>query len=715
MTTVVDPNDIASDITNDPCPEQALPRQPEKEFSINDANDNDDNGEHEHDQLPNVEEYKTEQQHNGNNHRRMKLYMIGVVSLMCIIIISVILGITIHHSNQNDPSDDDAMTYPSRFESVRQYIINENWISNVTVAYDTTSPQYQAMVWIADVDPLHVPLEVENPEFRERYVMAVFYYALNGDAWYYPAAFLSAEPTCDWKYNFPNSITGNDGVMVQVGVLCTTSASLSGQPVKQITQLFIPSNHLQGTLPEEIGLLESLSEINLFNNNITGSLPSSLQELRQFNSLIMHNNDLSGEFPQWFPENHHLSIINLAFNNMQGYLPDNIQDNAALTTLKINSNFLQGNLSSLSGMENLVELHLDDNLFTGSLTDDLLVSWKNLEILDLGSNNFIGPLPEELFASSSLRVIDLHNNHFNGEIPRLVQFGERIEFLAFHQNLLSGPIDDRIAILSTQSLHHFDVSDNYFTGIISTEIGRFTSLKYLFLANNINFTAAPIPTEIGLLTQLQDLSFQNTNRMGPIPTEIGNCQNLILLDLNRNELDGEIPTEIGQLKKLQYLTIQENPNITGMIPTTITNIRNLNTFILYQTGITSGTEAICDNSTTELTSTIQEFVADCSVVPCDCCTNCCENVTSSGINVCSGLKWLSRLDPIDNYEYTRQGYSFHETNDIDFAQKQQYQQHAALPSYGAPPDHGNNNKINFYNQFGMASANQHPWNKNNNN
>lgn len=40
MTTVGDPNDIATNITNDPYPENALSRPPEKDYSIdNDTNE----------------------------------------------------------------------------------------------------------------------------------------------------------------------------------------------------------------------------------------------------------------------------------------------------------------------------------------------------------------------------------------------------------------------------------------------------------------------------------------------------------------------------------------------------------------------------------------------------------------------------------------------------------------------------------------------------
>jgi hypothetical protein len=70
------------------------------------------------------------------------------------------------------------------------------------------SPQYRAAVWMADIDAQNSTLESSFPlndisamlQFRQRYTLATFYYATNGEQWLNQCNFLTPDlHVCDWK------------------------------------------------------------------------------------------------------------------------------------------------------------------------------------------------------------------------------------------------------------------------------------------------------------------------------------------------------------------------------------------------------------------------------------------------------------------------------------------------------------------------------------
>lgn len=114
------------------------------------------------------------------------------------------------------------------------------------------------------------------------------------------------------------------------------------------------------------------------------------------------------------------------------------------------------------------------------------------------------------------------------------------------------------------------------------ENGRVTALN--LYSNAIGHT---IPTEIGLLTGLTDLSLDLNDLQGVIPDEIGQLTRLVYLDLSGNDLIGNIPRSLGNLNRLEILYMQTN-KLTGNIPTEFGKLRNLELLHLYANDL-SGT------------------------------------------------------------------------------------------------------------------------------
>jgi hypothetical protein len=256
-------------------------------------------GEH-GDQLPNVEEYKAQVAGLGlgppakNKSWGCLKWMLIVVMPLLLLGGAIGVGVALAGTDENptiNQENVDVETQPtvvrSRVYDVADFVAARQWSSEVAVNKPGT-PQWEAAEWIADFDRAKLPID-DSVEFKQRYILAVFYFSLDGADWFQQLEFLSRENVCDW-----NEIWQSDSIGVQVGASC------NGGGANLVTNLFIPANQLKGKLPEEIGLLESLVEINLYENKIDGSIPESFKRLTNLRSLTLHDNLLDGVLPNIF-------------------------------------------------------------------------------------------------------------------------------------------------------------------------------------------------------------------------------------------------------------------------------------------------------------------------------------------------------------------------------------------------------------------------------
>jgi len=94
------------------------------------------------------------------------------------------------------------------------------------------SPQEKALLWVT-TSPLQ-PGE-DNAQIIQRYVLAVLYYATGGADWTYKEGWLESSNECDW-----------------FGVICNDGGV--------VTDLQPYENNLVGSIPSEVGSLDSLGK-----------------------------------------------------------------------------------------------------------------------------------------------------------------------------------------------------------------------------------------------------------------------------------------------------------------------------------------------------------------------------------------------------------------------------------------------------------------------
>jgi Leucine rich repeat len=368
--------------------------------------------------------------------KRRKLKVALAVALV-VVLVAVVAGVVAGGGGNTastpvDTDDESALAdQPHRLKEVLDFIVREGWTPE-KVLQNTTSPQYLAAHWLADLDGRNVQVEGKG-EFPSRYALAVLYYATHGQDWRYRINWLTDHDACLWSSTWP----GLSGRTIKVGVICPDRTHV-------VEQLFLPAMDMKGTIPPEIRLLNGLKEIDFYKNNLHGPIPSEIKELHELRSLILHNNDLTGPCPTLFSHNRKLETIDLAMNQLTGSLPTELSKLPALTTLNLEHNKLIGPLEHIRGMPALKHLALGNNALTGPLDGNLLTSWPQITDLDISDNALQGTLPSLLFSIDTLIVLDLHGNDFTGHLPSLVDLEAKIQFLALYENRLSGPIDHRV-------------------------------------------------------------------------------------------------------------------------------------------------------------------------------------------------------------------------------------------------------------------------------
>ncbi|KAL3613545.1 hypothetical protein CASFOL_034445 [Castilleja foliolosa] len=139
------------------------------------------------------------------------------------------------------------------------------------------------------------------------------------------------------------------------------------------------------------------------------------------------------------PGNAAVVSLRLPAMGLSGRIPPNTISNLTnLHTLSLRFNALSGPLppNLFASLTSLRHLYLQNNLFTGRIPDSLF-SIAPLVRLNLGHNNFSGPISPSFNNLSRLSMLYLENNHFSGSIPDL---NLTLSQFNVSNNNLTGPI-----------------------------------------------------------------------------------------------------------------------------------------------------------------------------------------------------------------------------------------------------------------------------------
>ncbi|KAK9195633.1 hypothetical protein WN943_003758 [Citrus x changshan-huyou] len=220
-------------------------------------------------------------------------------------------------------------------------------------------------------------------------------------------------------------------------------------------------------------------------------------------------------------------------------------------------------------LRNLEVLDLVSNNLNGTIPKEI-GSLRNLEVLDLVSNNLNGTIPKEIGTLRNLMGLHLSSNNLTGELPQEIENLKSLIRLFVRNNTLGGPIPSTLFRLT--NLEVLYLGFNQFNGTIPREIGHLKNLTYLFI--KVNKLTGAIRSTLGQLTSLLQLDLSSNQLHSSIPLEIGNLSALEELDLSDNKIHGIIPDELTKLSQLKNLNLSSNL-LSGQIPSAIGKLFNL--------------------------------------------------------------------------------------------------------------------------------------------
>ena len=311
-----------------------------------------------------------------------------------------------------------------------------------------------------------------------------------------------------------------------------------------------------------------VTSIELFDRSLLGPLPLELAWLAKLQKLDLNKNQLQGAVPAaYFQQLGDLQYFDLSFNQLTGTLPDDWSYLSHLEHANAQGNSLTGSLPRALPVRTLRFLSLSLNEFTGTLPVqewnaqarwyDALFSNISLFEDENGVNNTINNgtnniLPGTNYTNGTvaLQFLDLGRNLLNGTLhPSMGHTLAHLNSIGLYQTSMEGTIPTEIGLLT--ELQEISVADTHFTGTMPMELYQLTDLQWLVLS--ASKVEGSFPTDIQNLTQLQVLNVVDTNWYGTLPTELGLLTDLQWLQVSDTNIGGTIPSELGQLSQLSKL------------------------------------------------------------------------------------------------------------------------------------------------------------------
>ncbi|CAN1187572.1 LRR receptor-like serine/threonine-protein kinase EFR [Linum perenne] len=342
----------------------------------------------------------------------------------------------------------------------------------------------------------------------------------------------------------------------------------------KVSALLLPYQELSGSVSPHIGNLSFLKVLNLSNNMFVGEIPSEIGGLRRLQRLDLYNNSLEGEIPPNISGCSALTVFDVTRNKLVGGLPWQLGLLEKLEIFGASFNNLSGSIPpSFGNLSSLQMFTLHQNQMSGEVPD-ALDQLKSLQLLVLSFNNLYGEIPASIFNISSLIQIWFGANQFHGSLPwNLGTSLPNLEKFDVFNNNLIGRLPPSLSNASNLVILQLNV--NNFTGSVPSMANSNKLVRCLITGNHLgsgknNHLSGDIPSSIGNLTRLIEVSISSNHLQGQIPVSIGNCKELLMLHLARNNLSGVIPSQLMSLASLSRFLGLEHNKFSGSIPVCVT-------------------------------------------------------------------------------------------------------------------------------------------------
>lgn len=367
----------------------------------------------------------------------------------------------------------------------------------------------------------------------------------------------------------------------------------------------LASQGLSGTLPSELSTLSQLQSLSLQDNKLIGPLPSlanlaflrevyigtnnftsfpadffkgltslqtlsmdaninlepwvlstDLTESSSLNTFEASHANIFGAIPNMFASFPSLQNLRLSYNNLTGGLPPSFA-NSGIQNLWLNNQEmgLSGTIEVLPSMEQLSQVWLQKNQFTGPIPD--FSKSKSLFDLQLRDNQFTGIFPVSLSSQAGLLNISFYNNKLQGPVP---QFGKGVK--VDNSGLNNFCVDTAGVACHPQVTTLLEIAGGFGYPVMLSD-----SWKGNDACNGWPFVTCDSQKKTVITVSLGKQHFG-----GIISPAFVNLTALTTLKLNDNNLSGPIPDSLIKLSQLSLLDVSNN-NLTGKIPAFASSVK----------------------------------------------------------------------------------------------------------------------------------------------
>ncbi|KAF7051888.1 hypothetical protein CFC21_060078 [Triticum aestivum] len=363
-----------------------------------------------------------------------------------------------------------------------------------------------------------------------------------------------------------------------------------------LSELDMTSCGLSGMIPNEFGRLISLTFIGLGDNKLTGGIPTSVSKLCNLVQIKLSGNILSGDIAKvaksLFPCMKRLQVLELSGNKLTGNLSGWLEGMSGLRILDLSANSLSGVVPhGIGNLSSLTYLDISFNRFKGTLSELHLANLSRLDTLNLASNSFEIVIKQSWLPPFQLINLGLHDCLIGPEFPSWLQSQTKIEMIDLGSAGIRAPLPDWVWNFSL-SMTSLNVATNNITGKLPASLEQLTMLTTLSMRNNkLQGNIPDLPLSIRVLDlsnnnlsgslpqsfvvkELHYLSLSKNSITGVIPTDLCNMISLELIDLSDNNLSGELPDCWRKNSELYVIDFSSN-NLWGEIPSTMGSLNSL--------------------------------------------------------------------------------------------------------------------------------------------
>lgn len=386
------------------------------------------------------------------------------------------------------------------------------------------TPQLRALDWVANVDPQESdiiednPVENSFPSYFYRYALATLWFSAHAGAdgkedglkefefipWSDERGWMEGTGVCFWS---GVECTNTDDIPTEIDL---SNFELDGTIPRELftvfsgpmTSLRLARNKLQGTIPDEIGHMKSLSTLDLHHNkDLGGPVPPSLfYSVPTLKIVRLGECSFSGDIPKMNSPD--LEVFDVSWQGLTGTLPPGISNSKKLRVLTVSGNSFVGNLPDISDMNDLVFLELNDNKFSGSLYEDLQ-QFKELKAILLEKNELTGTISERLLEHDKLEELVIGYNNLGGSIPTSFNL-PKLRLLRLSNNAFEGSLPWE-KMVTYENLEQIDLAENRFSGTISGDFSRLVNLRLLSIFHNDGMRGAMPESVCTLVNSEQSL------------------------------------------------------------------------------------------------------------------------------------------------------------------------------------------------------------------